>query len=218
MKELLYALADFITTPVFRWVMFFLSLILNFLKYLNEPQRFSTYRSFDGLKFKWHLFIIATVSLINYTLMAMGMWLNIPFKEFIPLPDYWYIYLFIICIAIITQITMDSPEIKDDGSFNPPPSYMLPSKYRIMIAYASLVVNVIVMIQSYVYLGIADLSKKTIVSRYVLERFGGWYAGNKLDYIYEWTNMIDIIIAVYILYLQTTFQACKYGLPSSWNF
>jgi hypothetical protein len=87
-----------------------------------------------------------------------------------------------------------------------------------MIAYASLVVNVIVMIQSYVYLGIADLSKKTIVSRYVLERFGGWYAGNKLDYIYEWTNMIDIIIAVYILYLQTTFQACKYGLPSSWNF
>jgi hypothetical protein len=87
-----------------------------------------------------------------------------------------------------------------------------------MLTYASLVVNITMMIQSYIYFGIADLSKKTIVSRYVLERFGGWYSGNKLDYIYEWSGAVDIIIAMYILYLQITFQACKYGLPPSWNF
>jgi hypothetical protein len=74
------------------------------------------------------------------------------------------------------------------------------------------------MIQTYVYFGIADLSKKTIISRYVLERFGGWYEGNKLDYLYEWAGLFDIVTAIYILYLQTTFQACEYGLPSSWNF
>ena len=74
------------------------------------------------------------------------------------------------------------------------------------------------MIQQYIYFGIADLSKKTVLSRYVLERFGGWYAGNKLDYLYEWTGSFDIFIAFYILYLQSTFQACEYGLPPSWNF
>lgn len=218
MHELLYALADFITTPVLRWILLGLSAILNLLKYINEPQRFSTYKAFDGLKYKWHMFIITLITSISYTFMAMGLWLNIPFKQYIPLPDYWYVYLFIICVAIITQITIDSPEVSDDGSFNPPPSYMLPDKYRIMITYASLVVNVIVMIQTYVYFGIADLSKKTIVSRYFLERYGGWYSGNKLDYIYEWSGLIDIVLCIYILNLQRNFQACEYGLPPSWNF
>lgn len=218
MNPLLYALADFIVTPVFRWIILGLSAILNLIKYLNEPQRFSTKRSFEGLKFKWHLFLITIISSIGYTFMAMGLWLNIPFKEYIPLPDNWYIYLFIVCIAIITQVTVDSPEITDDGSFQPPPPYMLPNKYRIMITYASLVMNILVMIQTYIYSGIADLSKKTVLSRYILERFGGWYFGNKMDFIFEWSEMIDVLISIYILYLQVNFQACEYGLPPSWNF
>ena len=218
MNELLYALADFITTPILRWFLLGLSAILNLLKYLNEPQRFSTYKAFTGLTYKWHMFLITLISSISYTFMAMSLWLNIPFKEYIPLPDNWYVYLFIICIAIISQITIDSPEITDDGSFNPPPAYMLPDKYRIMLSYACLVVNIIVTIQSYVYFGIADLSKKTIVSRYVLERYGGWYSGNKLDYIYEWSGLLDMVISIYVLNLQTNFQACEYGLPPSWNF
>jgi hypothetical protein len=218
MQELLYALADFITTPVLRWVMLGLSVILSIIRYINEPQRFSKYRAFTGLTYKWHLYIIAIITTINFTFSAMDLWINIPFKEFIPLPDNWYVYLFIIILAIITQITVDSPEIIDDGSFNPPPAYMQPQKYRVLIAYASLVINIVVMIQTYVYFGIADLSKKTIFSRYVLERFGGWYAGNKLAYIYDWTGLIDIIIAIYVLYLHTNFQSCEYGLPPSWNF
>ena len=157
------------------------------------------------------------MSAISYTFIAISLWLNIPFKEYFPLPDNWYVYFFIIYIAIITQITIDSPEVLDNGSFNPPPVYMLSDKYRVMLAYASLVINIVVMIQTYIYFGIADLSKKTIVSRYVLERFGGWYTGNKLDYIYDWSGLLDIGISVYVLYLQTTFQACEYGLPPSWN-
>lgn len=218
MNALLYALADFVTTPILRWIMLLLSVILNLFRYMNEPQRFSTYKAFTGLTYKWQLFILAIMAFISYALTALGLWLDIPFKEYIPLPDNWYIYLFIICIAIITQITIDSPEIVDDGSFNPPPAYLLPDKYRLMLTYVSLVVNITMMIQSYIYFGIADLSKKTIISRYVLERFGGWYSGNKLDYIYEWSGAVDIVIAMYILYLQSTFQACEYGLPPSWNF
>jgi len=218
MNELLNALANFIITPGFRWFMLALSVIINFIRYLNEPQRFSTYKAGFGLTYRWHLYIIALIAFISYTFTAMSLWINIPFNEYIPLPEHWYIYLFIICVAIITQITIDSPEIIDDGSFNPPPAYMLPDSYRVMLAFASLVVNIVVMLQMYIYFGIADLSKKTRLSRYFLERFGGWYPGNKLDYIYEWSGLIDIGISIYILYLQSNFQACEYGLPSSWNF
>ena len=168
------------------------------------------------MTYKWHLYIIALIGCTALTLNILALWITIPFTD--KLPDFWYIYLFILYLAIITQITVDSPEVLDDGSFNPPPAYMLPDKYRIMISYASLVVNIIIMIQTYVYFGIADYSKKTIISRYILERFGGWYIGNKLDYIYEWSGMIDIFISLYILHLQNNFQACEYGLPSSWNF
>ena len=216
MNELLLSLAEFITAPIFRWLFLLLSVILNLVKYYNEPQRFSYTTAFTGLTFKTHIFIIAIISCISYSLMALSLWLSIPFTTY--LPDNWYIYLFIICMAIITQIYINSDYVTDDGSFNPPPTYMLPDKYRIMLAYASLVINIVVMIQSYIYFGIADLSKKTILSRYVLERFGGWYVGNKMDFIYEWAGGLDIIIAIYILYLQTNFQACEYDLPPSWNF
>jgi magnesium-transporting ATPase (P-type) len=216
MKELIYALAEFITTPLFRWIFLFLAIVLNLLKYYNEPQRYSTKKAFDGLTYRWHLYAIAVISCISYCFMSVGLWMSVPFTSY--LPDNWYIYLFVLCMAIITQIAMDSKPVVDDGSFNPPPTFMLPDKYRIMLTYASLIVNIIVMVQTYVYFGIADLSKKTILSRYVLERYGGWYGGNKLDFLYEWSGIIDIFIAVYVLYLQYNFQACEYGLPASWNF
>lgn len=216
MNYLLLELAEFITTPFFRWIFLLLSIVLNIVKYLNEPQRYSFKIGFSGLSYKWHLYLIAVISCISYCFMAVGLWISSPFTSY--LPDYWYIYLFIICMAIITQINIDTVQIRDDGSFNPPPTYMLPHDYRVLIAYASLIVNILVMVQTYIYYGIADYSKKTILSRYFLERFGGWYSGNKLDFVYEWSGMIDIFIAVYVLYIQYTFKACNYGLPDSWNF
>ena len=69
----------------------------------------------------------------------------------------------------------------------------------------------------YIYFGVADNTKKTIASTYFLERFGGWAAGNKLDFIFDWSGLIDTIIKIYIVLLQTNFQACYYNLPSSWN-
>lgn len=216
MADVLYELAEFITTPSFRWLFLFLSIVLNIIKYLNEPQRFSYKKAIDGLSYKWHMFLIALISCVSYCLMAIGLWHTVPFTDL--LPNYWYIYLFIICLAIITQITLDSPQVADDGSFQPPPPYMFSERYRIMLTYASLVINILVMIQTFIYFGIADYSKKTALSRYFLERYGGWYAGNKLDFIYEWSGIIDIFIAFYVLYLQYTFKACKYGLPASWNF
>ena len=215
MAGLIYGLAEFIITPLFRWITLLLTVILTILLYLNQPQRFSYVEAGFGLSYKWHLYSLAVFGAITTILTFVSLWIQIPFTD--KLPNYWYIYLFILYLAIITQITMDSPQISDDGTFNPPPVYMLPQKYRVLLSYASVVVDALIMIQLYIYFGIADITKKTVVSRYVLERFGGWYSGNKLDFLLDWSGIIDTIIKIYILSLQTNFNACDYNLPSSWN-
>ena len=216
MSELLLSLAEFLLTPAFRWIIFLLRVVLSILLYINEPQRFSYVKSFDGLSYKWHLYIIAMFSAIALFLTMIGLWIQIPFTK--SLPEYWYIPVFILYITIITQITIDSPQVKDDGSFNPPPSYLLPHKFRMILSYTAYILDIIIFAQIYIYFGIADYSKKTIFSRYILERFGGWYPGNKLDFIFDWSGVIDTALNTYVLYLQYTFTACEYGLPQSWNF
>jgi hypothetical protein len=209
-------LGDFIITPLFRWITLLLTTLLSVLQYLNEPQRFSYNKSFYGVSFKWHLFALTVLGGVSTVFTCISLWIQIPFTD--KLPNYWYLYLFVLYLAIITQITIDSEQYSDDGSFNPPPTYMLPQEYRVLIAYISVVVDALIMIQLYIYFGIADYTKKTIINRYFLERFGGWVSGNKLDFIFDWSGIIDTLIKIYILILQTGFQACIYGLPSSWNF
>ena len=213
--SILYELAEFLTTPITRWILLFLGIFVTILQYLNSPQRFSYLNSKIGISFKWYMYILCMFNLFTSSLTTIGQWSVIPFTDM--LPDYWYIYLFVLCFAIITQITIDSPQIADDGSFSPPPIYMYPQKYRVMIAYISVVIDSLLMIQLYIYNGIADNSKKTLLSHYILERFGGWIEGNKLDFLFEWSGMIDVFIKIYILILQDTFRACDYGLPPSWN-
>ena len=215
MPVFIYGLAEFIITPLFRCSTLLLTIILTILQYLNEPQRFSYITAGSGLSYKWHLYALAIFGGISTILTFIALWIQIPFTD--KLPDYWYIYLFILYLAIITQITVDSPQIIDDGTFNPPPIYMFPQKYRVLLAYVSVVVDALIMIQLYIYFGIADVTKKTVVSRYILERFGGWYAGNKLDFLFDWSGIIDTLLKIYILILQQNFSACAYNLPPSWN-
>lgn len=215
MIELLHALSEFLVTPLIRWILIGLSIIVTIIQYLNEPQRFSYVKAESGLSYKWHLYILAVFACITTTLTILSLWITIPFTNY--LPDYWYIYLFILYLAIITQITVDSPQYADDGSFNPPPSYMMPQEYRVMITYVGLVIDILIMVQLFIYFGIADVNKTTLFSKYILERFGGWYPGNKLDFLFEWSGIIDVLLKVYILFLQKNFQACLYNLPASWN-
>ena len=213
--SLLTGLAEFLVTPVLRWLLILLCVIFTLIQYVNSPQRYSFVNAEFGLSFKWYIYILCIFNLFTSTLTTIGQWATIPFTDV--LPDYWYIYIFVLCIAIVTQITMDSPQILDDGTFNPPPTYMFPQKYRVMIAYISVIIDALLMLQLYIYNGIADTSKTTLLSYYILERFGGWIKGNKLDFLFEWSGMIDVFIKIYILLLQTGFHACEYGLPTSWN-
>jgi len=208
-------LCEFLVTPMSRWLLLFLGLFVTILQYLNTPQRYSFRIAQFNITFKWYMYILCMFNLFTSSLTTIGQWSTIPFTD--ALPDYWYVYLFVLLFAIITQITIDTKQITDDGNLNPPPGYMYPQKYRVIIAYVSVIIDTLLMLQIYIYNGIADVSKKTLLSQYVLERFGGWIDGNKLDFIFEWSGMIDVFIKIYILLLQSTFYACDYGLPSSWN-
>ena len=112
------------------------------------------------------MYVLAVFGALTTLLTFVGLWLQIPFTD--KLPDYWYLYIFILYLAILTQVTVDSKQYVDDGSFNPPPSYMLPQKFRVILSYASLIIDFLVLIQLYIYFGVADLSKKTVVSRFFL--------------------------------------------------
>lgn len=215
MNEIINSLAEFLVTPLIRWILLFASIIITIIQYLNEPQRFSLEKSFEGLTYKWHLYAIAVFTCITTVLTIIGLWITIPFTD--KLPDLWYIYLFVLYVAIITQITIDSPEVVNDGSFSPPPTYMYPQKYRVMITYVGMVIDILIMLQIYIYSGIADTKKTTVISYYVIERFGGWYAGNKLDFLFDWSGLIDVLLKVYLVMLQKNFIACHYNLPSSWD-
>ena len=215
MTGILNQIGQYLIEPHLRWITLLLTVVLTTLQYLNEPQRFSYAIAFFGLSYKWTLYLIAVYSGISTLLTIFALWIQIPFT--FSLPDYWYVYLFVLYLAFITQITIDSPQISDDGSFNPPPSYMLPQKYRVVLAYITMIVDFLIMVQLYIYFGISDITKKTAISRYFLERFGGWYPGNKFDFLFDWSGLLDTVIKIYILSIQSGFQACKYGLPLSWN-
>ena len=67
-------------------------------------------------------------------------------------------------------------------------------------------------------MGIVDYTKNTILHRYLLERFGGWYDGNKLAYFVGWLGFMYVSNDIYNLWISMYFNACEYKLPSSWDF
>ena len=215
MLDIIAQIADFLIIPSVRWITYFTTLILSLLQYLNQPQRFSYTLSSLGISYKWTLYLIAIYGGVTSMLLLLSLWIQIPFTK--NLPEYWYLYLFVLNLALITQITNDSDQYADDGSFNPPPSYMMPQNYRVMLSVATSIMDFLTLAQLYIYFGVSDITKKTAFSKYILERFGGWYPGNKLDFMFDWVALVSVIINTYLLLLQLNFNACEYGLPVSWN-
>ena len=215
MLDIIAQIADFLIIPSVRWITYFTTLILSILQYLNQPQRFSYTLSSLGISYKWTLYLIAIYGGVTSMLLLLSLWIQIPFTK--NLPEYWYLYLFVLNLALITQITNDSDQYADDGSFNPPPSYMMPQNYRVMLSVATSIMDFLTLAQLYIYFGVSDITKKTAFSKYILERFGGWYPGNKLDFMFDWVALVSVIINTYLLLLQLNFNACEYGLPVSWN-
>jgi hypothetical protein len=211
---------NLLITPSIRWLVYILNVIMVIIAYNQEIVRYSEHSGFTGLPFNWQMFVIVLAGVFGSFLTFMGLWLTIPFMS--GLPFYWYIPIFILLCCYYLQNTMDLKAISASGGngdeFVAPPTYLLPRKYRMAIVYLVLILDIIIFIQYYIYFGVFDYSKDTYLHRYLLERFGGWYDGRKLHFVIEWLGIGYIVSDLYNIYLQTSFEACKYGLPVSWNF
>ena len=208
---------DFIITPAFRWFVFILNVCLIMFAYNQDIVRYSILNGFTGLQFNWQMYIILTLGVFGSFLTFMGLWYTIPFTS--NLPEFWFIPIFILLLAYYLQNTIDLKTVNNENdNFQPPPTHILPKKYRIVIVWLILLLDMIIFIQYYIYFGVFDYSKDTVLHRFLLERFGGWYDGNKLAFLTEILGIGYVISDCYNIYLQKTFEPCHYKLPSSWNF
>ncbi len=221
MNYIIQNFLDFLITPFIRWLMFFVMIGALIFAYQQEITRYSKVTGFTGLNMNWQMYVFSVIGIFGSFITFMGLWLTIPFSD--SLPKYWYIPIFILMLAYYTQITMDiepisTDEIDNANNFVAPPTHIFPQKYRLLINYLILIIDLIVFIQFYIYFGVFDYSKNTYLHRYLLERFGGWYDGHKLAYITEWLGLAYVLNDFYNIYISKYFNACEYKLPLSWNF
>ena len=203
------AFMDFLLNPWFRWISFITLTILTIIGYVHEPIRFSDKPDLLGVNFKNQYFVIQILNMSIAAIAFLGLWYTIPFTT--SFPYLWYIPIIVIGYAYITQLTIDSPVVVDDGkSFSPPPNYLWPKTYRALF-------DIICFIQGFIYSGVSPQFKTTILHQFILNRFGGVDAGNLTSFTYSWLGIAAVCLDIYILYNQTTFKACTYNLPSSWN-
>lgn len=210
-------LIDFLLNPWFRWLTFIALTILTILAYVQEPIRFSNDKAWFVLNYKYQYFIIQIINMSIASIAFLGLWYTIPFTK--SFPYLWYIPIIIIGYAYITQLTIDSPTVVDDGkTFNPPPTYMWSKKYRSIIFWGILIFDILCFLQGFIYAGVSPEYKTTILHQFVLNRFGGVNENNMTSFIYSWLGVVAVCLDIYMLYNHTTFTACEYNLPSSWNF
>jgi hypothetical protein len=133
------------------------------------------------------------------------------------MPDMWYVPMFAILFAIITQLFIDTPAVKVSNALSPPPKYIPAKPYRRIVYYAILVLDIIIFIQGFIYAGISKQFKTTILHQFILNRFGGTEPQNMLNFLTEWFGIIGLILDGYWVYGLETFSACSHGLPASWD-
>lgn len=214
-EDVINALKKFLEEPSIRWFFFLLVIVLTVFLFIQEPVRFSGVHSKIGLPMKWHYYVIAIANAFNYIFTFLALWYTIPFTT--KFPAYWYLPLFILVLLIYTQYTISSRIVTDDGTFNPPPNYLLPKKYRLFFHYFILVLDVLIFIQFMLASGNLNIEVKTYLDKYVFGKFGGFIPGNKLNFIVSWLALLGLANDIYNIYMQTGFVACKYNLPASWN-
>lgn len=206
-----------LTNPLLRWIFWLSVTVLNFFAFVHDPIRFSEQADFFGIPDKWFIYIARMMCLTLDILTFLGLWFTIPLFEGISV--YWFIPLVFLGYAFISQVSIDSPTVsKEEEHFSPPPEYLWPKSYRIVLFIAILLLNITIFMQFYIASGISDYYNNTVLHRFFLQRFGGFYKGNYLAFIVAWLGILSFIFDSNMLRRQYEFQACQYDLPNSWNF
>ena len=210
-----------------RWGTFFCVMILNFIAFYQDPLRYSLSKNCIGLPCKWFGFLAGMGTFTMDVLTLLGLWYTIPFSK--SMPNLWFIPIIIIGYAIISEITIwssvyqerckvDEKTNETVCKFDPPPSGLWPRKRRLILYSTILILDIIIFAQFYMYAGFKKLVHQTILHKFFLERFGGLYEGNIVQFIVSWVGILGILFDIIAWKIVYGFQACQYSLPKSWNF
>jgi hypothetical protein len=209
--------ANLLITPWFRWLIFAVSLVLTIYVYIQDPIRYSEKKMVFGISYKLFNFLLEIITVLAAFATFLSLWYTIPFTD--QFPTLWFIPVVVVTFAYITQLHLDAePVVATEGKLNAPPEYIIPRRYRIILVWALLIINVITFLQNMVYAGISADFRTTILHQFILNRFGGLNPGNILKFIFSWLGTITVALTLYQLYDVTNMQACTYDLPQSWNF
>lgn len=213
---------EFFINPKLRWILFFMVFVLNFIAFYQDPPRFtSNQKCYFNSSCRWFSYLAGLTTFSLDIITFMGLWFTIgPKIDW--LPTYWFAPLIVIGYAIITQITIDTPNYSDADEEAPktPPMSLWPQKWRIILYTTILLLDAIIFIQFYIDNGIHKYSLgKYSVSDYIFKsRFGGYAPKNEVQFIFSWLGILGVFIDILALYFVVTFQGCQYGLPNTWNF
>ena len=208
------AFGKFLLNKTIRWICYFSVLFLTIIVYIQEPTRFSKKKSFLGVEYRLHIFITFSITLFLYMFTFLGLYYSIPFKN--TLPDLWYIPLFVMCYCIILHFHSISKSIENTEDLQPLPSYILSRKYRYIFYYLIVIFDIFIFLQVLYHSGIVQTTKRTVLDKFILNKFGGFNTGNKVNFIISWLGLLGLGLDFYMVYLQTSFNPCNYGLPNNW--
>jgi hypothetical protein len=215
-KTLSENIIDLLIHPNFRWIVYFLVIILTIIAFIQEPIRFSKKKSTIGITWQYHYFMIFCFTIFAYLFTFLSLWYTIYFTD--KLPYLWYIPFFVLIYATLLQITVNTTHVSKDDTLNSPPDTFLPRKYRYLIYILIVICDIIIFIQAFIYSGITTEFKTTVLHQIFLNRFGGFSSKNLFNFLTGWFGLIGLGLDFYMIYNQVNFKACQYGLPESWNF
>ena len=205
----------------FRWIIFLVVCVLNFIAFYQDPSRYTTESTCYKMSCKWFNFVAGLGTFTMDVLTFIGLWYTIGPSGLKWLPDYWYLPFIIFGYAIITQITIDSETVKaSDDTLSPPPKNLWSKKWRVALYAAILLLDIVMFTQIYIdsSLNNYNLSRVRVFDVVIGNQFGGWKTGNKFQFIFAWLGIVGVLLDFAALYVTYTSDACTYKLPVSWNF
>lgn len=215
-KSLLENILELLVHPNFRWINYFIVIILTIIAFSQEPIRFSKLRAFSGLTWQYHYFIMFCITMFGYLFTFLGLWYTISFTD--KFPYLWYIPFFVLIYSILLHITVNTKPVSKDETLNAPPKNFLPRKYRYIIYVFIVIFDILIFVQTLLYSGITTQYKSTILHQFFLNRFGGFSSKNLFNFFMGWFGLIGLVLDFYMINNQINFSACQYNLPESWNY
>jgi hypothetical protein len=200
----------------FRWIILLLIFILQIYLYAQNPKLFTNAQKCYNANCRVITFLIGIIGATLTLLALITLWYVLPFSD--AFPDYWYIPVIIITYALIIQITISVKVEVEDGSFNPPPEYLINKKNRITLYVILTFLSLVYFLQLYLDGGVNIIKNKSrYIDHFILGRFGG-IEKNNYNFFIQWFAIIKIFIEILTIKSAADFYACDYGLPISWDF